>query len=114
MHTYNSGYNFLQYLVSFFFLKEVQSPRFILSHFKYSNFPGSEPADCPGKFIYVARNPKDVAVSYFYHTLAFEVYEYNGEWNDFFTRFYSGEICEGDWFQHVLGWWKHRGMSINN
>lgn len=86
----------------------------MLSHFKYGRFPGVlEPSENPGKFIYVARNPKDVAVSYFHHTLAFEVYEYNGNWNDFFSRFYTGEICEGDWFDHVLGWWKHRGMKRN-
>lgn len=91
-------------------MQAVESPRYMLSHFKYSSFPGVlEPSENPGKFIYVARNPKDVAVSYYHHTHAFEVYEYNGDWNDFFSRFYTGEICEGDWFDHVLGWWKHRG-----
>ena len=84
------------------------------THLSYSTFPGTEPAQTPRKFIYVARNPKDVAVSYYYHTLGFELYEYEGDWNDFFERFITGEVVDGDWFDHVLGWWEHKGESSCN
>ena len=87
----------------------MSSPRFMQTHMSYSQFPAVEPSKTQAKFIYIARNPKDVAVSYYYHTLGFELYEYNGDWNDFFERFFSGEVVEGDWFEHVLGWWKHKG-----
>ncbi len=81
------------------------------THLSYDTFPGTEPVKTPTKFICVARNPKDVAVSYYYHTLGFEMYEYDGDWNDFFERFISGEVGDGDWFDHVLGWWKHKGSD---
>ena len=85
------------------------------THLSYTTFPGGNPAETtPTKFIYVARNPKDVAVSYYYHTLGFELYEYEGDWNDFFERFIMGEVTDGDWFDHVLEWWKHKGTNHYN
>lgn len=30
---------------------------------------------------------------------------YNGDWNDNFERFISGDIIYGHWHEHVLGWW---------
>ncbi len=84
------------------------------THLSYDTFPGVNPANTSAKFIYVARNPKDVAVSYYYHTLGFELYQYDGNWDDYFERFITGEVTDGDWFDHVLGWWKHKGNVIYN
>ena len=55
------------------------------------------------------RNPKDVAVSLFHQSRAESVFEYDGDWNDFFERFMSGNVEFGSWFDHVLQWWQHKG-----
>lgn len=82
------------------------------THLDYNSFPGIEPARTSAKFIYVARNPKDVAVSYYYHTLGFEFFQYEGDWDDFYERFISGQVVDGSWFDHVMGWWNHKGMDV--
>ncbi|MBF0101011.1 MAG: sulfotransferase domain-containing protein [Desulfobacterales bacterium] len=57
------------------------------------------------KFIYVARNPKDCAVSLYYFVTNNYRIAYDGTWDDFFELFISGNTIYGDWFQHVLQWW---------
>ena len=44
----------------------LPSPRLMKSHFTYSTIPKSPDETARCKYIYVARNPKDVAVSYFH------------------------------------------------
>jgi hypothetical protein len=61
----------------------------------------------PGKYIYVARDGKDVAVSYYYFYRSHMGYQ--GTFDDFFERFLAGRIQSGSWFKHVRGWWEHRG-----
>ena len=74
--------------------------------------PGGDPAKSPAKYIYVARNPKDVAVSLFYHARRCVCFEFTGDWDCFFEYFISGKAENGSWFDHVLGWWEHRGLLI--
>jgi hypothetical protein len=77
------------------------SPRIFKSHLPYGNIPKG-----PCKYIYVARNGKDVAVSnYHLHRMYFQ---YGGTFAEFFERFMRGEIGYGSWFEHVAGWWAHR------
>ncbi|KAF8356236.1 hypothetical protein PRIPAC_97859 [Pristionchus pacificus] len=65
------------------------------------------------KIVYVARNPKDNAVSYFhFHRLTtFMGLQKDMKWNDYFPLFCSGDICVGNWFKHTLDYWK---FSQNN
>ncbi|CAD5234583.1 unnamed protein product [Bursaphelenchus xylophilus] len=60
------------------------------------------------KVVYVARNPKDNAVSFYhFHRMArFLGLQKNLNWNDFFALYVSGSIYCGSWFEHVLGYWK--------
>ena len=48
----------------------IIQPRGFKSHFPYDRFPHCPPCDTPCKYIYIARNPKDVTVSYYYHNKA--------------------------------------------
>jgi hypothetical protein len=77
------------------------SPRLFKSHLTYRKIPKG-----PCKYIYIARDGKDVAVSY-YHLYR----DYNGfeeTFSEFFDRFLRGKVEFGSWFEHVQGWWRHR------
>ena len=71
--------------------------------------PRGNPAKSLAKYIYVMRNPKDTAVSLYHHTRSILAYEYEGDWDDFFERFMSGNVDFGSWFDHVLQWWEYKG-----
>ena len=72
--------------------------------------PGGDPTMSPAKYIYVARNPKDVAVSLFYHYRRRTSIGFTGDWDCFFEYFISGRAKRGSWCDHVLGWWEHKGI----
>jgi hypothetical protein len=77
------------------------SPRIFKTHLPYPKIPKG-----PCKYIYVARDGKDVAVSnYHLHRMYFQ---YEGTFAEFFERFMRGDIGYGSWFEHVAGWWSHR------
>ena len=89
-------------------LDEMASPRFFKSHNPYNMMAGGLPHTTPAKYIYVARNPKDVAVSFYYHMRLFTLFNYSGTWDEFYQLYKSGKMLFGDWFDHALEWWKHR------
>jgi methylamine dehydrogenase accessory protein MauD len=82
-------------------LNTLASPRVFKSHLSHGKMPR-----LPGKYIYVARIGKDVAVSY-YHFYTSHM-GYRGTFADFFERFLAGRVQSGSWFNHVRGWWEHR------
>ena len=88
-------------------LDEMPRPRILRSHFPYNKFPPGSPRDLPSKFIYVMRNPKDVAVSMF-HVFNLKFKEKPMEWDQIFHMFISGHVLYGDYFTHILSWWAHR------
>ncbi|XP_008822149.1 sulfotransferase 1A1-like [Nannospalax galili] len=58
------------------------------------------------KVIYVACNPKDVAVSYYnFHNMA-KVHPDPGTWDSFLEKFMDGKVSYGSWYQHVKEWWE--------
>jgi hypothetical protein len=77
------------------------SPRLFKSHLSYGRIPKG-----PCKYIYIARNGKDVAVSYFHFSRTH--YGFRGTFDEFFDRFMRGRVEWGSWFKHVKGWWRHR------
>jgi hypothetical protein len=76
-------------------------PRVFKSHLPYSRIPKG-----PCKYIYVARDGKDVAVSNYHLHRTYLRYE--GTFAEFFDRFLRGKLGHGSWFRHVAGWWAHR------
>mmetsp|Transcript_30048 Transcript_30048/g.72160 ORF Transcript_30048/g.72160 Transcript_30048/m.72160 type:complete len:386 (-) Transcript_30048:145-1302(-) len=68
-----------------------------------SRAPGAGQAVC--KVIYVARNPKDTAVSLWHHARGGGGgCQYRGPWAHFLGIFLDGKVENGCWFQHVKGW----------
>ena len=89
-------------------LSELPFPRAFKSHFTYDLMPCGPPNTKPCKYIYVARNPKDVGVSLFHFLQAHKVFPPDLTWSDFFPSFTNGDVGYGSWFDHVLGWWAHK------
>ena len=68
------------------------SPRLIKSHLPYHVIPMSKEESKRSKYIYVARNPRDVAVSYYHFVLSFGPGSYfNGTWEFFAKLFLEGK-----------------------
>lgn len=85
----------------------MASPRAFKSHMPYDLMPCGPPEDSPGRYIYVARNPKDVATSLYFQYLGIKYFE-NYSWNKIFDMFMEGNVFFGNYFDHVLSWWAHR------
>ncbi|XP_065294569.2 sulfotransferase 1C4-like [Dermacentor albipictus] len=86
-------------------VRDMTRPGVIKTHLPYHFMPMHPQA----KYLYVCRNPKDTCVCFFYHTRGFTGYEFaDGKFDDFLEFFMSGETDYGDYFDHVLGWYKHR------
>ncbi|KAJ8309089.1 hypothetical protein KUTeg_013963 [Tegillarca granosa] len=58
------------------------------------------------RIIFVDRNPKDVAVSFYHHHLKAATYEYEGKWENYVYRFLNGLVDFGSWFDYALDWEK--------
>ncbi len=93
-------------------LRGLPSPRIFKSHMPYAMALGGDPSRSPCRYVYIARNPKDVAVSYYF----FEREKswsgnYSGPWEHWLKLFTEGRVQRGDWFDHVLGWWHSRSLE---
>jgi hypothetical protein len=84
------------------FQKVTDRRRLFTSHLPYALMPDLGGTDA--KCVYVARNPKDVAVSYYYHDKSKGGYE--GTWEEHFNLFLQGKVMFGSYFDHVLPWWE--------
>ena len=62
----------------------------------------------PFQVIYVARNPKDMCVSYFNHLKMFEERDPDLPLDEFAKLFMEGEVNQLPYFPHVLEAWKQR------
>ncbi len=89
-----------------FKIEELPRPRTFKTHFPYHLLPCGPPHTTPCKYIFVARNPKDVAVSLYFHTK--RLYYPDINWDSFWTKYVNGEFEFGNYFDHLLDWWPHR------
>ena len=88
-------------------IEKMASPRAFKSHFPYGMMPCGLPSSTSGRYIYVVRNPRDVAVSFFHQYRSLPFYPHY-EWEDFFEKFLKGDVDFGDYFDHILSWWSHK------
>ena len=78
----------------------IKRPRAIKSHMPYKCMPCGQPKDTPGNYIYVARNPKDTAVSLYHFFMSFKATE-GINWPIFASMFLSGHVTYGSYLQQV-------------
>ncbi|KAL9960567.1 hypothetical protein ACROYT_G034042 [Oculina patagonica] len=87
----------------------LPSPRLLWSHLPYQLIPKGKDDATTCKYIYIARNPKDVAVSLYYFLFSIDAESYSGlTWDIFLKFFLQGKLVYNLWSDHVLEWWKHR------
>jgi tetratricopeptide (TPR) repeat protein len=89
----------------------------------------SSPPPPPGiRVLVCARDPRDVAVSLFFHSRAIKAVSYAKGWDAWIDEFLAGTApvpsaggggqggqgeqerrAEADWFEHTVGWWRAAG-----
>uniref|UniRef100_A0A3P9AQJ1 Sulfotransferase n=1 Tax=Esox lucius TaxID=8010 RepID=A0A3P9AQJ1_ESOLU len=83
------------------------SPRLRVTHLQYKFMPLAIKQKM-GKVIYVARNPKDVLVSYYHFHKYATMLETPKDFNDFFEKFMDGKVYGNCWFEHIKTWYAKR------
>lgn len=73
--------------------------RLIKTHLPYNMVPQNPKA----KYIFVVRNPKDCAVSFYHHTVGFpRHYDFaEGKFDTYFNLFLQGKVDHGDYFDFL-------------
>ena len=75
----------------------MAAPRVINTHVDFQYLPKDLFAKrC--KIVYILRNPKDIAVSYYNHHKKILMYEFDGPWDNYFQRFMQGNGKYFIWF----------------
>lgn len=84
--------------------KENEQNRLVVSHLRPQHL--SENFQKNGKFILLLRNPKDVAVSMFYHVRKDKAVRMQCSWADFIELFGRGQVNFGSFFDCYNDWQK--------
>ncbi|XP_062349737.1 sulfotransferase 1B1-like [Cinclus cinclus] len=88
-------------------LATMPSPRVVKTHLPAHILPKSFWENhC--KMIYVGRNAKDVAVSYYHFDLMNKLLPHPGTWAQYLEEFMAGKVAYGSWYNHVKGYWERR------
>ncbi|NXT13571.1 ST1B1 Sulfotransferase, partial [Prunella fulvescens] len=88
-------------------LATMPSPRIVKTHLPVHILPKSFWENrC--KMIYVGRNAKDVAVSYYHFDLMNKFLPHPGTWAEYLEEFMAGRVAYGSWYDHVKGYWERR------
>lgn len=83
-------------------IESMSHPRIFKTHFDYASVPKGR---C--RYIYILRDGRDVAVSFYYFLKGMTTEEC--PFRDFFMDFFmAGKSQSGSWFAHVKEWWRHR------
>ncbi|XP_043942190.1 sulfotransferase 1C2-like [Protopterus annectens] len=86
---------------------EMPSPRVFKTHLPFHLVPKSFwEQNC--KVIYVARNAKDTAVSYYFFDKMNLIQPDPGTWEEYLQRFMQGNVVAGSWHDHVNAFWEKK------
>ncbi|XP_063238071.1 luciferin sulfotransferase-like [Bacillus rossius redtenbacheri] len=86
-------------------VEAMPSPRYIKSHLPLELLPLQLDSVQP-KVVYVARNPKDMCVSYYHYCRL--VHNLQGSFEDFCELFLRDRVPVAPVWNHILGFWKRR------
>ncbi|KPJ21605.1 Sulfotransferase family cytosolic 1B member 1 [Papilio machaon] len=84
----------------------MPSPRVIKTHLPMSLLPPSLPDSC--KVVYVARDPRDVAVSCYHLNSEFQSVKFNGDFKTFWSLFVKDLVYWSPFFDHLKEAWEMR------
>lgn len=85
--------------------RNMQRPGAIRTHLPFHKLPYSPLA----KYVFIARNPYDTCVSFYYHAKRLPAYFFeDGTFDAFFDMFVEGKVDFGDYFDHLHSWYEHR------
>ncbi|RXG58593.1 Sulfotransferase 1C4 [Armadillidium vulgare] len=88
------------------FAELTEDPRIIKAHLPFSLFSPSLLETC--KIIYVARDPKDVAVSFCHHSRLFNLINFVGSMSDFVDHFVNDTLVYSPFWTHLKEAWNKR------
>lgn len=90
-------------------VEALPEPRLIKTHLPFAMVPYHPAA----RYVYVARNPFDCAVSFFHHTRGFiRHYDFaDGTFAEFFECFVRGHVDWGSYFDHLVSWGRRAGQD---
>lgn len=87
--------------------EKMPSPRILKTHFPFHLVPKSFwEQNC--KVIYVARNAKDNAVSYYHFDVMNQTQPEPGTWEEYLIKFMEGNVGWGSWYDHVKRYWEKK------
>jgi len=84
----------------------TDSPRVLKSHMPFAFLPPNLHEKC--KVVYVARSPKDVIVSYYYHNVNIPIHGYKGSLSEFAEQVMKDDVLYGSFWSHLESGWKLR------
>ena len=84
----------------------LTSPRVFKSHNPYHLLPCKLTES--NRLIYVTRTAKDTAVSMYFHTFGFKMYEYDEPIEHFIGEFIAGRVEYGPYWTHLKSWHTQR------
>uniref|UniRef100_A0A1L8E4R0 Putative sulfotransferase n=1 Tax=Nyssomyia neivai TaxID=330878 RepID=A0A1L8E4R0_9DIPT len=89
------------------FLPHINERRFIKTHFPFSLLPPSV-LESGAKVIYVARNPRDVAVSFYHLNRLYRSQGYIGDFPTYWGYFERNLAPWMPYWSHIREGWEHR------
>lgn len=91
-------------------VKQMKSPRYIKTHLPWELLPYQiQSGTVKPKIIYIARNPKDVAVSYYHYCKL--MHGFRGTCDDFCELLLEGKVPLGSIWDHIPPFWSRRNES---
>ncbi|XP_037372803.2 sulfotransferase 2B1 isoform X2 [Talpa occidentalis] len=97
-------------LLSAFKILDSSGPRLMSSHLPIQLFTKSF-FKSKAKVIYVARDPRDVLVSFYHYSKISGHLKDPGTPDQFLQRFLKGKVPFGSWFDHIKGWIQMQGKE---
>lgn len=91
------------------YVGQMKGKRFIKTHLPWHLLPLNLSTSTDVKMIYTARNPKDLAVSYYHYCCL--VHQINCTMEEFLELFLADKWAYGACGRHMIEFWKRRNQS---